>query len=121
MRTADCVIGGFRYASGGKDRVGSLLLGLYDDDGLLDYIGFCSAFATPERRLLLERLQPYAGGSGFSGGAPDTAPSRWDRGTDRDKSYVPLKPELVLEVAFDQVTGGRTPSRYAEAPVLADG
>jgi ATP-dependent DNA ligase len=106
-RTADCVIGGFRYAAGAKDRVGSLLLGLYDDDGLLDYIGFCSAFATPERRELIARLLPYADGSGFSGGAPDTAPSRWDRGTDRDKSFVALRPELVLEVAFDQVTGGR--------------
>lgn len=107
QRTADCVIGGFRYAAGGKDRIGSLLLGLYDADGMLDYIGFCSAFATSERRSLLQRLRPYEGGGGFSGGAPDTAPSRWDRGTDRDKSYVALVPELVLEVAFDQVTGGR--------------
>jgi ATP-dependent DNA ligase len=84
-----------------------LLLGLYDDDGRLDYIGFCSAFATNERRALLQRLRPYEGSGGFTGGAPDTAPSRWDRGTDRDKSFVALKPELVLEVAFDQVTGGR--------------
>lgn len=107
MRTADCVIGGFRYAAGSTDRVGSLLLGLYEDGGLLDYIGFCSAFATAERRSLLAKLQPYAGGSGFTGGAPDVAPSRWDRGAERDKSYVSLRPELVLEVAFDQVTGGR--------------
>ena len=107
QRTADCVIGGYRYAAGSKDRVGSLLLGLYDDDGKLDYIGFCSAFATNERRALLERLRPYEGGGGFTGGAPDTAPSRWDRGTDRDKSFVALRPELVLEVGFDQVTGGR--------------
>jgi ATP-dependent DNA ligase len=106
-RSADCVIGGFRYAAGDQDRIGSLLLGLYDDAGLLDYIGFCSAFATPERRALVERLQPYAGGSGFTGGAPDMAPSRWNRGAERDRSYVALRPELVLEVAFDQVTGGR--------------
>jgi ATP-dependent DNA ligase len=106
-RSADCVIGGFRFAADGQDRVGSLLLGLYDDDGLLDYIGFCSAFATAERRALVERLRPYSGGSGFTGGAPDMAPSRWNRGAERDRSYVALRPELVLEVAFDQVTGGR--------------
>jgi ATP-dependent DNA ligase len=107
MRTADCVIGGFRYAAGATGRVGSLLLGLYDDAGLLDYIGFCSAFAAGERRSLVERLRPYAGGSGFTGGAPDMAPSRWSRDPERDRSYVALRPELVLEVAFDQVTGGR--------------
>lgn len=107
QRSADCVVGGFRYAAGSKDRVGSLLLGLYDDAGLLDYIGFCSAFATAERTSLVDRLLPYAGGGGFSGGAPDEAPSRWSRGADRDRSYVALRPELVLEVAFDQVSGGR--------------
>jgi ATP-dependent DNA ligase len=106
-RSADCVIGGFRYAAGGQDRIGNLLLGLYDDDGLLDYIGFCSAFAAPERIALIDRLRPYAGGSGFTGGAPDVAPSRWSRDPERDRSYVALRPELVLEVAFDQVTGGR--------------
>jgi ATP-dependent DNA ligase len=107
QRTADCVIGGFRYAANAKDRVGSLLLGLYDREGLLDYIGFCSAFATPERRALLDRLRPFEGGSGFTGGAPDAAPSRWNRGRDVDRSYVALRPELVLEVGFDQVTSGR--------------
>jgi len=107
LRSADCVIGGFRYAAGSKDRVGSLLLGLYDDDGLLHYIGFCSAFAAAERSALQTKLLAYAGGSGFTGGAPDEAPSRWSRGTDRDRSYVALRPQLVLEVTFDQVTGGR--------------
>jgi ATP-dependent DNA ligase len=107
QRSADCVIGGFRYAAGSKDRVGSLLLGLYDEDGELDYIGFCSGFTSPERQALLAKLEPYRGGSGFTGGAPDMAPSRWSRGADRDRSYVALRPELVLEVAFDQVTGGR--------------
>jgi ATP-dependent DNA ligase len=114
-RSADCVIGGFRYAADGQDRVGSLLLGLYDEAGLLDYIGFCSAFATVERRALVERLRHYAGGSGFTGGAPDMAPSRWNRGAERDRSYVALRPELVLEVAFDQVTGGRI--RHGTKPV----
>ena len=115
MRTADCVIGGFRYAAASKDRVGSMLLGLYDDAGLLDYIGFCSAFPTGERRSLVERLRPYAGGSGFTGGAPAEAPSRWSRGADRDRSYVALRPDLVLEVAFDQVTGGRI--RHGTTPL----
>ena len=108
QRTADCVIGGFRYASGEHDRVGSLLLGLYDADGLLDYIGFCSAFPTAERRALLERLEPRRDASaGFTGGAPGDSPSRWSRDPERDRSYVALRPELVLEVGFDQVTGGR--------------
>ncbi|BDE06011.1 ATP-dependent DNA ligase [Vulcanimicrobium alpinum] len=107
QRTADCVVGGFCYAAGSTDRVGSLMLGLYDDAGLLDYIGFCSSFSTAERRALLERLLPHAGGSGFTGGAPGDAPSRWSRDPERDRSYVALAPELVLEVGFDQVTGGR--------------
>jgi ATP-dependent DNA ligase len=114
-RTADCVIGGFRYAKGSTTQVGSLLLGLYDDDGLLDYIGFCSAFAADEKRALIERLRPHAGEPGFTGLAPDTAPSRWDRDPGRDKSYVKLKHDLVLEVAFDQVTSGRI--RHGTKPV----
>jgi ATP-dependent DNA ligase len=107
QRTADCVVGGFRYASGSHDRVGSLLLGLYDDAGRLDYIGFCSSFADAERHDLLALLSPFAGGSGFTGGAPGDSPSRWSRDPERDRSYVALAPELVLEVGFDQVTGGR--------------
>ncbi|HEV3087068.1 MAG TPA: hypothetical protein VGX96_07545, partial [Candidatus Elarobacter sp.] len=96
-------------------QVGSLLLGLYDDDGLLDYIGFCSAFSADEKRTLLAKMKPHVGEPGFTGGAPDTAPSRWDRGQDRDKSYVKLKHDLVLEVAFDQVTSGRI--RHGTRPV----
>jgi ATP-dependent DNA ligase len=107
QRTADCVVGGFRYAGSDHERVGSLLLGLYDADEYLDYIGFCSAFSAGERNALLERLQPYMGGSGFTGNAPGDAPSRWNRDPERDRSYVALRPELVLEVGFDQVTGGR--------------
>jgi ATP-dependent DNA ligase len=114
-RTADCVIGGYRYAKGSTSQVGSLLLGLYDDDGLLDYIGFCSAFSADEKRTLLAKMKPHVGEPGFTGGAPDTAPSRWDRGQDRDKSYVKLKHDLVLEVAFDQVTSGRI--RHGTRPV----
>jgi len=115
VRTADCVVGGFRYAKGSTTQVGSLLLGLYDDEGLLDYIGFCSAFSADEKRALLARLRPHEGEPGFTGGAPDTAPSRWDRDPGRDKSYVKLAHDLVLEVAFDQVTSGRI--RHGTRPV----
>jgi ATP-dependent DNA ligase len=114
-RTADCVVAGFRYAAGSRERVGSLLLGLYDDEGLLDTVGFCSAFSNAERVALLERLAPFIGGSGFTGSAPDSAPSRWSRDPERDRSYVALAPKLVLEVAFDQVTGGRI--RHGARPV----
>lgn len=111
VRTVDCVVGGYRFAAGTTDRVGSLLLGLYDAAGLLDAVGVCSAFATPERLALVRRLAPYVGsagdGAGFSGSAPGTTPSRWSRDPDRDRSFVALRPELVLEVAFDQVTAGR--------------
>jgi ATP-dependent DNA ligase len=107
VRTADCVIGGYRYAKGSTTQVGSLLLGLYDDAGLLDYIGFCSAFPAEEKRALIERLRPHEGEPGFTGLAPDAAPSRWTRAEDRDRTYVKLKHDLVLEVGFDQVTAGR--------------
>ena len=107
QRTADCVVGGYRTAKGNAAQVGSLLLGLYDDDGRLDYVGFCSAFAALERSALSERLRPFVGEPGFTGGAPDSAPSRWSRDPERDRSYVKLRPELVLEVGFDQVSGGR--------------
>jgi ATP-dependent DNA ligase len=115
VRTADCVVGGFRRATGSQPRVASLLLGLYDDAGLLDYVGFCSAFAAIERGELLDRLAPLGGGSGFTGAAPGSTPSRWSRDPARDRSYTPLRPELVLEVAFDQVTGGRI--RHGTRPV----
>ncbi len=107
QRTADCVVGGFRFAAGHDDRVGSVLLGLYDERERLNYIGFCSAFSDAQRRTLLEALSPLTGGSGFTGTAPGDAPSRWSRDPERDRSYVALDPQLVLEVAFDQVTGGR--------------
>jgi ATP-dependent DNA ligase len=107
QRTADCVVGGFRYAKGSTTLVGSLLLGLFDDAGLLDHVGFCSAFPATERAALLARLRPHIGEPGFTGSAPDGAPSRWSRGENRDRSYVKLEHALVLEVGFDQVTSGR--------------
>ncbi len=102
-RTADCVVGGFRYAAKGEE-VGSLLLGLYDDDGKLDHVGFTSALKGEDKPALTKRLEKLAGGSGFTGKAPG-GPSRWS--TERSADWVPLKPELVVEVRYDQVTGGR--------------
>jgi ATP-dependent DNA ligase len=103
LRTADCVVGGFRATASG-DGVGSLLLGLYDRDGLLHYIGFTSAFGAAERRSIYKRLQPLIAARSFTGRAPG-GPSRWNRG--KDTAWTPVEPRLVLEVGFDRVTGGR--------------
>ena len=102
-RTADCVVGGFRYAEKAHV-VGSLLLGLYDDDGLLHHVGFCSGLKEAERPALTKKLEALAGGSGFTGRAPG-GPSRWS--TKRSTEWTPLKPKLVVEVSFDHVSGGR--------------
>ena len=102
-RTADCVVGGFRYASHGGV-VGSLLLGLYDDQGLLDHVGFTSGIAAADKPALTGRLEALRGGPGFTGDKPG-GPSRW--ATERSAEWVPLRPELVVEVAFDHVSGGR--------------
>lgn len=102
IRTADCVVGGFRYAQG-TEQVGSLLLGLYGDDGLLHHVGFTSTISNAERPELTRRLERLKG-TGFTGNAPG-GPSRWS--TERTGEWVPLKPELVVEVRYDQVTGGR--------------
>jgi ATP-dependent DNA ligase len=103
MRTADCVVGGFRYEQGG-DQVGSLLLGLYDEAGRLDHVGFTSSIGDAERPALTRRLEALAGGEGFTGDKPG-GPSRWSAG--RATEWTPLKPELVAEVRYDHVTGGR--------------
>ncbi len=103
LRSADCVVGGFRYASSGG-RVGSLLLGLYDDAGRLNHVGFTSAFAGIDRDALTARLEALRGGAGFTGRAPG-GPSRWS--TERSGDWEPLKPELVVEVGFDHVSDDR--------------
>jgi ATP-dependent DNA ligase len=103
VTTVDCVVGGFRYAASGK-AVGSLLLGLYDDEGLLDHIGFTSSFTAAERKSLLTKLEPLIAPPGFTGKAPG-GPSRWNRG--RSTEWQPLKPKLVVEVEYDHFTGGR--------------
>jgi ATP-dependent DNA ligase len=102
-RTADCVVGGFRYAEKKKE-VGSLLLGLYDEAGLLHHVGFCSGLKAAERPALTKKLEAVAGGAGFTGKAPG-GPSRWS--TKRSTEWVALEPKLVVEVAFDHVTGDR--------------
>lgn len=103
MRTADCVVGGFRYEHDSR-QVGSLLLGLYDDAGKLDHVGFTATITDAERPALTRRLEALAGGSGFTGSAPG-GPSRWSNG--RSAEWTPLKPELVVEVRYDHVTGER--------------
>ncbi len=102
-RTADCVVGGFRYASAGK-AVGSLLLGLYDDEGLLHHVGFTSSQSASERKALLPRLEKLRKPPGFTGNAPG-GPSRWS--TERSTEWVALRPKLVVEVEYDHVTGNR--------------
>jgi ATP-dependent DNA ligase len=103
QRTADCVVGGFRYAEK-KPVVGSLLLGLYDTDGLLHHVGFTSAIPAAERAQLTKDLETLIEPPGFTGNAPG-GPSRWN--TERTGQWEPLKPMLVVEVRYDQVTGRR--------------
>jgi len=103
-RTADCVVGGFRYAGNSRKAVGSLLLGLYDDQGKLDHVGFTSSFDAEEKHALIARLEPLIEPPGFTGDAPG-GQSRW--ATERSTEWQPLKPELVVEVRYDQVTGCR--------------
>jgi ATP-dependent DNA ligase len=102
-RTADCVVGGFRYAEKGKV-VGSLLLGLYDNAGLLNHVGFCSGLKTEERPALTKKLEKLVRPPGFTGHAPG-GPSRWS--TRRSSEWQPLEPKLVVEVAYDHVSGER--------------
>ena len=102
-RSADCVVGGFRYGADGK-AVGSLLLGLYDDDGLLHHVGFTSGIRASERKDLTHKLERLVAPPGFTGSAPG-GPSRW--ATERTGEWKPLKPKLVVEVCFDHFSGGR--------------
>ena len=102
-RTVDCVVGGFRYASGSR-AVGSLLLGLYDADGLLHHVGFTSGFPAATRMTLLAKLEPLINPPGFTGRAPG-GPSRWS--TERSAEWQPVEPRLVVEVSYDHFTGDR--------------
>ena len=103
IRTADCVVGGFRYGTNSK-LVGSLLLGLFDGDGLLHHVGFASNIPAAERAALTTRLEGLIAPPGFTGRAPG-GPSRW--ASERTGEWQPLKTKLVVEVQYDQFSGGR--------------
>lgn len=115
VRTADCVIGGYRLHKSDPRAVGSLLLGLYDDSGTLVAVGVIGAFPMKRRRELLEELQPLVTPLddhpwNWSGDAMTRTPrssefSRWSVG--KDLSFVPLRPELVVEVRYDHMEGQR--------------
>ena len=100
--TADCVVGGFRKGNGGA--VASLLLGLYDDEGLLHHVGFIGSMSAAERTRAADLLGPIVEPPGFTGTAPG-GPSRWRRG--EASEWFPVRPQIVVEVAFDHVTGHR--------------
>ena len=103
MRTADCVVGGFRYGS--KERlVGSLLLGLYNEAGLLDHVGFSANIKAAEKAALTRQLEQLVEEPGFTGSKPG-GPSRWS--TERSGEWEPLAPRLVAEVQYDHFSGGR--------------
>jgi ATP-dependent DNA ligase len=107
FRSADCVIGGFRYATNkldGKKVVGSLLLGLYDEAGLLHHVGFTSAIKREEKPALTAKLEALIAKPGFTGNAPG-GPSRWS--TERSAQWCPLRPKLVVEVSYDHFSGDR--------------
>jgi ATP-dependent DNA ligase len=103
MRTAECVVGGFRWSRAGRT-IGSLLLGLYGDDDKLDHVGFCSALNARVRAEADERILPLRNGEGFSGREP-TGTSRWRR--EGSGEWVPVEPRIVVEVEYDHFSGGR--------------
>ena len=116
-RTADCVVAGFRWHKTG-DVVGSLLLGLWADDGHLQHVGVSASFPMARRRTLLDDLAPYrdvdlaehpwggwADQQAHAGQRLPGAVSRWN--ATKDLSFVPLRPELVVEVAYDHMEGDR--------------
>jgi len=100
--TADCVIGGFRTSSDGS--IASLLLGLYDGDGLLHHVGFVGSMSAQERTRAAELLKPLVEAPGFTGAAPG-GPSRWRRAENAE--WFPVKSKIVVEVSFDHVTARR--------------
>lgn len=104
-RTVDVVVGGFReHKDGGK--IGSLLLGLYNDAGELHFIGHCSGFGDADRVEIFRRLQELASEESF--GAEARAPGAVSRWTgDKDQSWTPVKPGVVVEVSYDQLEGDR--------------
>ena len=104
-RTVDCVVGGYRPGKT-EGTVGSLLLGLYDEAGVLDHVGHTSSFSAKEKKALREKLLPLEGGTSFGAGRTPDAPSRWNKGKD-GPTWVPLEPKLVCEVRYDYLQGPR--------------
>lgn len=121
-RDCDCVVAGFRWHKDGRDRaIGSLLLGLYDDDGVLQHVGVCAAFNAEKRRELVDFLAQYrrnalpnhpwkdwaehAAEAAEAGRRMPGGHSRWSQG--KDLSWEPLRPELVVEVAYEHMQSGR--------------
>jgi ATP-dependent DNA ligase len=106
-RTADCVVGGFRYGErlqAGRQVIWSLLLGLYDDDGLLHHVGFTSGIKAAQKLQLTQKLEAIVTDRSFTGNAPG-GPSRWS--TKRSSEWKPVTPKLVVEVSYDHFTGSR--------------
>ncbi len=103
-RTADCVVGGYRNGKA-AGTVGALLLGMYDERGVLHHVGHTSSFTQKQKRELKEQLKLLEGGESFGQGRTPGSPSRWTG--DKDLSWTPLKPELVCEVKYDYLQGGR--------------
>jgi ATP-dependent DNA ligase len=103
-RTAECVVGGYREGKT-PGTVGSLLLGLYDEAGVLHHVGHTSSFTAKEKKALVEKLAPYVDGTSFGQGRTPDAPSRWS--PKAEKTWVSLRPELVCEVRYDYLQGAR--------------
>jgi ATP-dependent DNA ligase len=103
-RTVDCVVGGYRVHK--KGGIGSLLLGLYDEHGVLHHVGHTTSMSTEEKKALLEKLKPLEeGADSFGRGRTPGTPSRWSSG--KELSWIQLRPELVCEVTFDYMQGDR--------------
>jgi ATP-dependent DNA ligase len=101
LKTADCVVAGFRYQEGRKG-VAALTLGVYGSDGRLHHVGSASSFNARQRRELLKLLEPLRGGPGFTGRAPGV--SRWSK---QENEWIPVTPKLVCEVRYDQISEQR--------------
>jgi ATP-dependent DNA ligase len=104
-RTADCVIVGFRWSEKADGRISTLLLGLYADDGSLDFVGHCSGFPAPVRRELESVLPTMQEPGHLSDKRIPGGQSRWSRGKELD--WNPVRPELVCEVRYDKLEGNR--------------
>lgn len=106
-RDADCVVGGYRVHKDG-DKIGSILLGLYNEDGELHFIGHCSGFSDHDRTEMLRQFEQIRADESFGGEDHVRVPggeSRWSAG--KDLSWVPVQPGVVVQVSYDQITGGR--------------